>query len=578
MKFTKRIILVMLFFISALTFTSFVKHTEVNAEGEAFEIVETGVKYADFNSAKNAATSGQTIKLLRDYEYTGTGTSVNKNLIIDFADYTLTHNGSGSYFLYFENAYTLTLKASGTGGIATTKTVIQFMNGYSPDARLNIQSGNYNSFGIRYQNEPGTTISLATDGFVATSGLGGKINITGGKFYMPSADTRNTLSSFVNSRSFTKTETLGSGTNRQVLDVTPETYITDENTKASANITYEPGYYVYRKVTSLSASDSGKKYLIAYVNESEDVIHIMKNYSNITDYSMYADNHTNVNATNDGTWYINSDSEFKGNPDEHFFVTLGWSGNGFTFSVDSGANLLCYYTANDKVRFHPVAAATAESNGYNYSYRFSDVDDFFYPLSNTNTCLAYTPTTAVSYANYFRVIATSYETITASVNQPVRAHLFEAVKIDPVVNASSIRFGTGITKEKYDFLNTCGTSVTFGVIAKGTTALGGAELTYDNASIKRTITPARVASIGAAVEDLEGNYYQFALVLDGITEATYNKSITARVFVCVDGEYYYMNESVYSLQTLAAAYFNAADTSAYTEHLDVLEYLKDYVG
>ena len=44
------------------------------------------------------------------------------------------------------------------------------------------------------------------------------------------------------------------------------------------------------------------------------------------------------------------------------------------------------------------------------------------------------------------------------------------------------------------------------------------------------------------------------------------------------GEYYYMNESVYSLQTLAAAYFNAADTSAYTEHLDVLEYLKDYVG
>ena len=107
------------------------------------------------------------------------------------------------------------------------------------------------------------------------------------------------------------------------------------------------------------------------------------------------------------------------------------------------------------------------------------------------------------------------------------------------LSASSIRFGTGITKDMYDFLSNAGTSVSFGVIAKGTTALGGAELTYDNASIKKTITPARVASIGAAVEDLEGDYYQFALVLDGITEATYNKSITARVFVCVDGEYYY---------------------------------------
>ena len=567
----------MLFFISAFMFSSFMKNAMVNAEGEAFEIVETGVKYADFASAKSAATSGQTLKLLRDYEYTGSGSTLNKDLVIDFGDYTFTH--SGTLLLGFDDTsnYTLTLKASGTGGISTTKTILKFYNGYSSEARLNIQSGDYNTFSIRYEHEIGSTIALSADNFASVSGLTGKINITGGKFYMSSTDARTNLSSFVASRSFTKTETLGSG-NKYLLDVTPETYITDENTKASANITYEPGYYVYRKVTSLSASDSGKKYLIAYVNESEDVIHIMKNYSNVTDYSMYTDNHTNVNSTNDGTWYINSDSEFKGNPDEHFFVTLGWSGNGFTFSVDSGANLLCYYTQGGKVRFHPVATATAESSGYNYSYGFNDVDDYFYPLSNTNTCLAYTPTTAGSYKNYFRVIATNYETITASVNQPVRAHLFEAVKIDPVVNASSIRFGTGITKDMYDFLSSAGTSVSFGVIAKGTTALGGAELTYDNASIKKTITPARVASIGAAVEDLEGDYYQFALVLDGITEATYNKSITARVFVCVDGEYYYMNESVYSLQTLAAAYFNAADTSAYTEHLDVLEYLKDYAG
>ena len=228
MKFTKRIILIMLFFISALTFTSFVKHTEVNAEVEAFEIVETGAKYADFASAKSAASSGQTIKLLQDYEYTGNGSTLNKDLVIDFGDYTFTH--SGTLLLGFDDTsnYTLTLKASGTGGISTTKTILKFYNDYSSNARVNIQSGNYNSFGIRYEIG-NTTISLATDGFVSTSGLTGIINITGGKFYMASTDTRNALSSFVNSRSFTKTETLGSGTNRQVLDVTPETYITDEN-------------------------------------------------------------------------------------------------------------------------------------------------------------------------------------------------------------------------------------------------------------------------------------------------------------------------------------------------------------
>ena len=94
----------------------------------------------------------------------------------------------------------------------------------------------------------------------------------------------------------------------------------------------------------------------------------------------------------------------------------------------------------------------------------------------------------------------------------------------------------------------------------------------------REITPARVASPGAAVEDLEGNYYQFALVIDEITEADFETSITARVYVCIDGDYYYMSARDFSVKTLAAAYFNAADTSAYTGHLDVLEYLKDYVG
>ena len=71
----------------------------------------------------------------------------------------------------------------------------------------------------------------------------------------------------------------------------------------------------------MSSSDAGKKYLIGYVNKSEDVIFLMKNYENASYHVMYADKHNNVNKTNDGTWYINSNSEFYGNPDEDFFVT-----------------------------------------------------------------------------------------------------------------------------------------------------------------------------------------------------------------------------------------------------------------
>ena len=576
MKFTKRIILIMLFFISTFMLGSFMKNSKVNAEGEAFEIVETGVKYETFVAAKSAATSGQTLKLLRDYEYTGSGANIDKNLTIDFADYTFTHNGTLTYFMSFSGGYTLTLKASGNGGIVATKTVIQFMNGYSPDARLNIQSGNYNSFGIRYEID-GSTISLATDGFVATSGLSGKINITGGKFYMPSTEARNTLSSFVNSRSFTTTETLGSGTNRQVLDVTPETYVTDENTQTSLNLSYTRGYSYYREVTSLSSSDAGKKYLIGYVNKSEDVIYLMKNYENASFHVMYADKHNNVNKTNDGTWYINSNSEFLGNPDEDFFVTLGYTGSAYTLSVKAGVtNRYLYFYKTDGSKFGPREDGSLEDSDYIHAFGFNTVNHYLYP-QGTSKCLSYSP--SGTYANYFSMTGDGV-THTSGIgnNYSVYARLFEKVDVDPVVNESSIRFGKAITKDMYDFLSGVGTSVSFGVIAKRTSALGGAELKVDNASMTRAITPVRVSAPGAAVEDLEGDYYQFALVIDGITETDFETSITARVYVCVDGEYYYMSARDFSVKTLAAAYFNAADTSAYTEHLNVLEYLKDYVG
>ncbi|MCR5422012.1 MAG: hypothetical protein K6E74_00030, partial [Bacilli bacterium] len=203
-------------------------------------------------------------------------------------------------------------------------------------------------------------------------------------------------------------------------------------------------------------------------------------------------------------------------------------------------------------------------------------NDYLYPLS-TNSCIAYTPN--LTYANMFRVApnAQVYESGIGD-SHTVRAHLFEKVVVNPEVDEAAIRFGKAITKDMYDFLSGAGTTVSFGVIAKRTSALGGDELTVANASMTRAITPVRVSAPGAAVEDLEGDYYQFALVIDEITEADFETSITARVYVCIDGDYYYMSARDFSVKTLAAAYFNAADTSAYTEHLGVLEYLKDYGG
>ena len=573
MKITKRIILIMLFFISAFMFTSLVKPTKVNAEGEVCEIVETGVKYATFAAAKTAATSGQTIKLLQDIEYTGTGFSMNKDLVIDFDDYTLT--STAAYFLTFNNGdnYSLTLKASGNGGVSTSKSLIYLNETLGASNTITIESGTYNRMNIFYYSVG----NLNDTGFSTAPALQGRIIINGGKFYLSSPEARDALKAYVSSNNITANDERNTNP-RFILEVKPKTYITDENTQTSLNLSYDRGYSYYRRVTSLSSSDAGKKYLLAYVNQTEDIIYIMKNEYQISYQVMLSDKHNGVNRTNDGTWYIDSNSQFRGAPNEDYFVTLGWDSNGYTLSVKEGAGskLLFYNKTNGNQISPKDESYKTDTTNYEYKFGFNDANDYLYPLS-TNSCIAYTPNS--TYANMFRVAPNGqvYESGIGD-NHTVRAHLFEKVVVNPEVDEASIRFGKCVTKDMYDYVTKMGTDVTFGVIAKKTSALGGEELTYANASLKREITPVRVSAPGAAVEDLEGDYYQFALVIDGITEVDFETAITARVYVCVDGEYYYMSARDFSVKTLAAAYFNAADTSAYTEHLDVLEYLKDYVG
>lgn len=573
MKFTKRIILVMLFFISALTFTSFVKHTEVNAEGEVCEIVETGVKYATFADAWTAATSGQTIKLLAD---TNTGRTFNltKNITFDFDDYTLTHDGNGPFMSTdIGNTYTLTLKASGSGGLSTTKNLININQNFESSTRINILSGTYNKFNIYCYN--GSAGNLQDANFFAKSGLDGILNISGGEFYMGSADARTNLLSFLPDESLKSSTTLPSGSYRYVLEVKPETYITDENTQTSLNLSYEKGYSYYQKVTSLSSLDAGKKYLIGYSNLSEKSILLLTGEKYPAWSYIMTERHIYIANNPSDTWRVESDSKFYGDVNSSYFYTLGYSAGKYTFQNSAGDFLT--HTTGTSLTIKTTSEIEL-AGSYNYEFTFTPSSSYLSTGTGGSTSYITYYTNQRDSKYVFEMYGSAQYSGLGESNKHLYAHLYEKVDIDPVVDEAAIRFGKCITKDTYDFLNNCGTSVSFGVIAKRTSALGGAELTVANASMTREITPVRVSAPGAAVEDLEGDYYQFALVIDEITEADFETSITARVYVCVDGEYYYMSARDFSVKTLAGAYYNALDTSAYTEHLGVLEYLKDYVG
>ena len=563
----------MLFFISALTFTSFVKHTEVNAEGEVCEIVETSVKYATFADAWTAATSGQTIKLLADTN-TGRNFNLTKNITFDFDDYTLTHDGNGPFMSTdIGNTYTLTLKASGSGGLSTTKNLININQNFESSTRINILSGTYNKFNIYCYN--GSAGNLQDENFFAKAGLDGILNISGGEFHMGSDDARSNLLSFLPIESLKSSTTLPSGNNRFILNVKPETYITDENTQTSLNLSYEKGYSYYQKVTSLSSLDAGKKYLIGYSNLSEKSILLLTGEKYPAWSYIMTERHIYIANNPSDTWRVESDSKFYGDVNSSYFYTLGYSAGKYTFQNSAGDFLT--HTTGTSLTIKTTSEIEL-AGSYNYEFTFTPSSSYLSTGSGGSTSYITYYTNQRDSKYVFEMYGSAQYSGLGESNKHLYAHLYEKVDIDPVVDEAAIRFGKCITKDTYDFLNNCGTSVSFGVIAKRTSALGGAELTVANASMTREITPVRVSAPGAAVEDLEGDYYQFALVIDEITEADFETSITARVYVCVDGEYYYMSARDFSVKTLASAYYNALDTSAYTEHLGVLEYLKDYVG
>lgn len=571
MNIIKRIFSIFVVAMLALFAFSYGTTKTVKAEGNVCKIVRTGTEYTTVGYAINAAQNGDTIQLIANYSR-NSSLGITKNITIDFNDYVLSFGSSGHF--EFSTGYedvTLTLRTSGTGGIENASGKM-FQFNYDTLASYNniitIESGSYTSFQV-YSYSSNKWLSADE------SGIPEHFVINGGTFTFGSDAIRNNFRGSIASGSLISS----TDSPTRTLVVKPASYVTSENTNASAKITYTDGYSYYQKVTSLSSSDAGKKYLIGYSNLSEKSILLItgEKYGGwsyiITDRHVYIPN----NPTD--TWRVENDSKFYGDVNNSYFYTLSYSGGKYQFTNSAG-NYLTHTTGTSLTIKTPeeVALAASSENPYRVDFTFTPSSSYLSTGTGGSTAYITYYTTQRDSKYVFEMYGSASYSGLGENNKHLFAHLYEKVDVDPEVSTAAIRFGKTMTKDMYDLLSGCGTTVTFGVIAKKTADLGGAELTVSNASMNRTITPVRVNAAGDTEEDLEGNFYQFALVLGGITSSNFETSITARCYVCIDGDYYYFNPSEYSLKTLAAAYYNAVDTSSYTEHLPVLGYLKDYGG
>ena len=117
------------------------------------------------------------------------------------------------------------------------------------------------------------------------------------------------------------------------------------------------------------------------------------------------------------------------------------------------------------------------------------------------------------------------------------------------VSNAYIRFGGGISKSTYQGLLALGENVSFGV------SLSKDGINYTDYSV----TPVYVDSIGATVENANGKYVQYSVLIP-VNEANYNTLIYAKCYVEIDEVKYYMQVSNYSLHTLALYYIQNKTT------------------
>lgn len=175
------------------------------------------------------------------------------------------------------------------------------------------------------------------------------------------------------------------------------------------------------------------------------------------------------------------------------------------------------------------------------------------------------PQTDATYVNITPAAAVQFEALETKTSLKLTIENEE-------VSAVAIRFGMMMTVAQYEAL--VAANATFGVAVVKKATLGEndlAEVADEYAFVCATVV--RVNANGEA--DEAGEYYQFAFVVNNVPSTDYAVELVAACYVVVNGEYFVAAEAVQSVQSVAQAYVNAEDTSAYANYL---AYLNELAG
>ena len=305
-----------------MLFLSVAISTPVNAQPPEynFQIVETGVEYATLDAAIEAASSGQTIKLLTDITYGAMISAHTKSFTLDVSGYTLTVNALNATCLYAGNEFDLSITDSATGGSVVLTTsggtglAGLYANGHGSEINIDVPTSvnvaadsSYGVFaltgGIVSVTGDITVTGIGSLGAFADSGVYGSLVTIDGEII----NTINNSYAYVNGHIF-------SGPGECITPTTKEGYYTFRDTGDSANpqstvwvkeITYVAEvdgvqYETFDEAITAAAVDWDTIKLLADIDYAGGLAPTFDMYINLNGYTLNVVNDSGIGLYADG--------------------------------------------------------------------------------------------------------------------------------------------------------------------------------------------------------------------------------------------------------------------------------------
>ncbi len=194
-------------------------------------------------------------------------------------------------------------------------------------------------------------------------------------------------------------------------------------------------------------------------------------------------------------------------------------------------------------------------------------------ISNTATNVL------ITYKNVHSIKVTNESSTKGFINELKLYYSEDKETNSYTMKNTGIRFGNMIEASLYEGLKELGSNVTYGIVALKKTTFDNSDLTLnDYAALEGyyfELTPVRVNANGEADEN--GDYYQFALVINEVPLESLQDEIIAACYVNIDGNITLMGEKVSSVKATVDQYLSS-DTSGITDYVGVLTYLSEYEG